>query len=334
MFDDSSDDAIPSMSSPFVDHTSGRQLPRISVDLIQAQPEHLKIGRTIYVRGERACIVEMDYPNIFWCLDNCENIKHRNFDVDREMFQVVQGTENPTDDNTYSPIPKNLFQMPNEVSEILGSDQNEDTYDAEDPTNLAVAGVMSMLSIRAADEYTDEIDANIECQLHNSRMHLLNCAQSKFKFPNKQASIFVQSCVDCDIQYHSIISSVEILKCYSTKLTSTGECGSIIIESCRDIVVTFPANSSIVLIVCTSCTNVILRAISNGAVAAETNVNIQDESAVPAEGEGSGESDPSVPLPLEHPQMRTLWNGVAFDTQRIIRENADGSGHIRNLNRF
>jgi hypothetical protein len=50
------------------------------------------------------------------------------------------------------------------------------------------------------------------------------------------------------------------------------------------------------------------------------------------EGEGEGTEGPAA-IPLDHPQIRTLWNGVEFDSQRIERDGmVHGSGYIRNLN--
>ncbi|KMS64806.1 hypothetical protein BVRB_042470, partial [Beta vulgaris subsp. vulgaris] len=142
---------------------------------------------------------------------------------------------------------------------------------------------------------------------------------------------FVQGCSECNIQYNSMISSVELLKCFSSEIRCTSECGTITIESCADITFTFPTSSSAVLIVCTNSRNVLLRADRDGQIVKETVISIKDQQGE-GEGEGEGFSEMANAAPLQHPQIRTLWDGSSFDSQPIERDNAHVSGHIRNLN--
>ncbi|KMS65441.1 hypothetical protein BVRB_035960, partial [Beta vulgaris subsp. vulgaris] len=182
--DDSGDEAVTAMASPVADRTADytRSDPSSEPELIQALPEHLKAGRTIYVRGQRACIIEIDFPNIFWCVDGTETVKHRNYEVDQEMFQGTEGIKdinNPARSGTSS---RPLFPMPTGgTADALTSD-NADNSD--DQTSL-MDSLMGQLSFRPLSVYSEEHGADISCFDTNARIHLLHCSASHFRFPNK-----------------------------------------------------------------------------------------------------------------------------------------------------
>lgn len=332
---DSSDEAVTSMSSPCVARAAQSSSLSSSSDpvvLVAARPEHLQVGRTVYVRDQRAVIVEMDFPNVFWCFDGGERVKHRNYEIDRDLFQVVQGTEVVKDPAvSRSLFPANPSGRP--AADGHDSDDADDEPEGDDAAVETVAnGLMSMLSVRPrALEYVNEADAFVENAATNSRVHLLQCQRSSFQFFNRLAHAFLESCNDCVVEYPSCISSVEILKCFATRLHCGETCGTVTIESSSDIALSFPASSPSMLCVCTNVTGVRLLAQRNGETVGETVVEVHDDPAPAAAGEGAVEGAPA-PVPLEHTQIRVLWDGATFHSSRIERDGQNGAGNIRNLN--
>jgi hypothetical protein len=61
--------------------------------LVEAQRGHLEVGEAVYVRGRKAVIIDVDYPNVFWRFVGEQVVKHRSHQTaPKELFQVTAGT--------------------------------------------------------------------------------------------------------------------------------------------------------------------------------------------------------------------------------------------------
>eukprot|EP00475_Leptophrys_vorax_P028665 TRINITY_DN4162_c0_g1_i2.p1 TRINITY_DN4162_c0_g1~~TRINITY_DN4162_c0_g1_i2.p1 ORF type:complete len:418 (-),score=125.50 TRINITY_DN4162_c0_g1_i2:106-1335(-) len=60
--------------------------------LVQAEKNHLEVGQLIFVRGRKAVVVDVDFPNVYWRFYGDEAVKHRSYFVNPKIFQVPVGT--------------------------------------------------------------------------------------------------------------------------------------------------------------------------------------------------------------------------------------------------
>jgi hypothetical protein len=101
--------------------------------------------------------------------------------------------------------------MPSGVLNISEPENNNADSDGDEQLSLAT-GFMNMLSIRSLTEYVEQNGVDLNSPENNARIHIFRCSSSLFRFPNKLASMFIEGCSECKLQYNSVISSVEMLK--------------------------------------------------------------------------------------------------------------------------